>query len=219
MPSVENNSIHNIIYDNVQIGDDVGIGLFNVIGAYHDRLAVKYAPAPTRGSGIRATVSIGHRTTICNHTVIYEGAIIGTDCFIDDYVRLGAKSTVNEGSMLLYGARIYDNVSIGANCRIAGFIPGRTVIGNGVTMMGMIAHKYDRPLDWFRDEPSPIIEDDVVVGLGALIVGGIRIGRGSYVAANATLTKSVPPNSMVLNANEVETIEEFESRKHHMSIQ
>lgn len=38
----------------------------------------------------------------------------------------------------------------------------------------------------------PVIEDDVFVGSGAKIIGGLRIGRGARVGANAVVLKDVP---------------------------
>ncbi|MGX1880473.1 acyltransferase [Streptomyces sp. NPDC055287] len=201
-----------VIRRNVDLGDDVSVGYFSVLGAEHKRLNVQYTdrPAAARADDV-AAVRIGDRTVIGSHVLVYEGATVGADVFIDDYVRLGARSRVGDATMLLYGAKIYDDVSIGQNCRIAGFVPVRVVIGDNVTMMGHIAHKYSRPLDWSRDEPSPVLEDDVVVGIGATLVGGITLGAGSYVAAGATLTKSVPPESMVLGFNRIMPLKAFEA--------
>lgn len=42
-----------------------------------------------------------------------------------------------------------------------------------------------------------IIEDDVWIGMGAVILKGVRIGKGSIVAAGAIVTRDVPPNSIV----------------------
>jgi acetyltransferase-like isoleucine patch superfamily enzyme len=205
--------VTNVVHDSVRIASSASIGNFNLIGERHQRLAVKYASEAQRSGEPRQPVVIGDRTVICNHVTLYEGVVIGEDAYIDDYVRVGARTRIGNGTMLLYGVHVYDMVSIGEDCRIAGFVPGGVVIGDNVTMMGTIGHKYDRPLNWFRDEPSPVFEDEVVVGLGALIVGGITIGAGSYIAANATVTKAVPPDSVVIGINQVMSTEEFERRK------
>ncbi len=42
-----------------------------------------------------------------------------------------------------------------------------------------------------------IIEDDVWIGMGAVILKGVRIGQGSVVAAGAVVTRDVPPNTVV----------------------
>ncbi|PWR17415.1 gamma carbonic anhydrase family protein [Micromonospora sicca] len=62
------------------------------------------------------------------------------------------------------------------------------------------------------------VEDDVLIGMGAIVLNGAVIGRGSIVAAGAVVFGNVviPPNSLVvgvparvireLNADEVETV-------------
>ena len=41
--------------------------------------------------------------------------------------------------------------------------------------------------------PETVIEDDVWVGFGVIVKAGVRIGRGSIVAAGAVVTKDVGP--------------------------
>lgn len=41
------------------------------------------------------------------------------------------------------------------------------------------------------------IEDRVWIGLGAIILAGVRVGENSIVAAGAVVTKDVPRNSIV----------------------
>ncbi|MBI5083714.1 MAG: gamma carbonic anhydrase family protein [Acidobacteria bacterium] len=45
-----------------------------------------------------------------------------------------------------------------------------------------------------------VIEDDVLIGIGAIVLNGARIGRGSVVAAGALVPEGmiVPPESMVM---------------------
>lgn len=47
-------------------------------------------------------------------------------------------------------------------------------------------------------ELCPIIEQDVEIGAGAKIIGGITIGEGSKIGANAVVTKSFPKNSVIV---------------------
>lgn len=49
-------------------------------------------------------------------------------------------------------------------------------------------NKYDSPV---------IIEDDVWCGANVTILKGVRIGKGSIVAAGAVVTKSFPPYSII----------------------
>jgi acetyltransferase-like isoleucine patch superfamily enzyme len=189
----------------VTLGEGVTIGEYCVLGARPQRLNVDFDiddnefDSPCR---ILDDVYIGH------HVTIYRSSLINSKAYLDDYSRVGHGSTIGARTMLLYGARVYDRVRIGDDCRIAGFVPDRVVMGNRVTMMGQIAHKYDRPLNWDREEPSAAIEDDVIVGMGATLVGGITIGSGSYIAAGAVCTKDVPPNSFVCRFNDIRPLSE-----------
>jgi len=43
----------------------------------------------------------------------------------------------------------------------------------------------------------PVIEDQVWIGPHAIILGGVRVGKGARVAAAAVVTQNVPPRSIV----------------------
>jgi acetyltransferase-like isoleucine patch superfamily enzyme len=48
----------------------------------------------------------------------------------------------------------------------------------------------------FVSEPV-VIEDDVRIGVGAIILKGVRIGAGAKIGAGAVVTRDVPPASVV----------------------
>lgn len=67
---------------------------------------------------------------------------------------------------------------------------GRNVtLYHGVTLGGTSLEKGKR---------HPTLEDEVVVGAGAKVLGNIIIGTHSRIGANAVVVKSVPPNSVVV---------------------
>lgn len=41
--------------------------------------------------------------------------------------------------------------------------------------------------------PCPVVEDGVVFGVGATVLGGVRIGAGAMIGAHALVTSDVPP--------------------------
>jgi len=43
-----------------------------------------------------------------------------------------------------------------------------------------------------------LIGDDVWIGIGAIILQGIRIGRGSIIGAGAVVTRDIPPYSIAM---------------------
>jgi carbonic anhydrase/acetyltransferase-like protein (isoleucine patch superfamily) len=63
------------------------------------------------------------------------------------------------------------------------------------------------------------VEDEVLVGIGALVLEGTRIGRGSLVAAGSVVPSSlnIPPGSLVMG-NPARIVGEVEP-KHQRLIQ
>ena len=60
-----------------------------------------------------------------------------------------------------------------------------------------------------------IIEDDILIGMGSIIMDNARIGRGSFIGAGTLITpnKVIPPNSFVLG-NPMKITREAGEREH-----
>lgn len=85
----------------------------------------------------------------------------------------------------------------------SGVVVGATaVIGNNVTLyhdvtLGGIAPSIDS--DSQRDQKRhPTVEDDVIIGSGAQILGPIVVGKGARVGANSVVLSDVPPATTVV---------------------
>jgi serine O-acetyltransferase len=97
------------------------------------------------------------------------------------------------------GIEIHPGATIGRNLFIdhgMGVVIGETAevgddvtIYHGVTLGGTSLHKTKR---------HPTIEDHVVIGAGAKVLGAITIGAHSRIGANAVVIKPAPPNSVVV---------------------
>jgi len=105
---------------------------------------------------------------------IHPGATIGGSFFIDH----GTGVVIGETAVLGERVRLYQGVTLGAR-RFE------------VDARGALAKNYPR---------HPIIEDDVVIYAGASVLGRITVGRGSTIAGNVWLTRSVPPGSTITQA-------------------
>ena len=92
------------------------------------------------------------------------------------------------------------NVQFGPNCVVTADVK----FGNHILMAGHVYfvgkndHTYDVPgqLIWDGErgeDGQTIIEDDVWIGYNSIIMGGIKIGTGSIIAAGSVVTKDVPP--------------------------
>lgn len=45
-----------------------------------------------------------------------------------------------------------------------------------------------------------MIDDDVLIGANSVILEGVKIGKGSVIAAGSVVTQDVPPNVVVAGA-------------------
>ncbi|GLD99687.1 hypothetical protein PINS_up008413 [Pythium insidiosum] len=101
-----------------------------------------------------------------------------------------------------YNIHLGDNVFLNFNCVLLDTceirIGARTLLGPGVQL-----YAASHPLDpevrkaGLEDGRPITIEEDVWIGGNAIILPGVRIGRGSVVGAGSVVTKDVPPMSVV----------------------
>jgi acetyltransferase-like isoleucine patch superfamily enzyme len=147
-------------------------------------------------------VRVGEDCMIGAGVVVHDSTQIGSRCFIDDHCRIGFGCAIGDDSRLEYGASVCDRVRVGVGCVLAGFICDGVSIGDRAIVMGVFAHKLAAPrMPWGVLEPAATVEDGAVIGLGATVVGGIVIGRESYVTAGSTVTKDVPPRTVIVGIN------------------
>ena len=96
-------------------------------------------------------------------------------------------------SRFLTGIEIHPGATIGRRFFIdhgMGVVIGETaVIGDDVTLYHGVTLG---GTSWNKGKRHPTLEDGVVIGAGAKVLGPITIGRGAKVGSNAVVTKMVP---------------------------
>jgi acetyltransferase-like isoleucine patch superfamily enzyme len=113
-------------------------------------------------------------------------------------IRIGAETRVN-GACL----HAYESISIGSRC----------MIGANCQIFDSSAHDLSFPEVERRIHtqgmPRPIvIEDDVWIGTGSIILPGVTIGRGAVVGAGSVVMRNVPPMS-VARGNPAEVVLDY----------
>jgi acetyltransferase-like isoleucine patch superfamily enzyme len=109
--------------------------------------------------------------------------------------------------------RIGDNFYIGRYSQIEcnATIGNNVIIGNNVAFVGKYDHNYsqigvpvrrasqirDDDYNWHGINSKVIVEDDVWIGYGAIVMSGVVIKKGSIVAAGSVVTKNVESYSIV----------------------
>ena len=95
---------------------------------------------------------------------------------------------------------IGNNVQFGEYCNVA----NKVVFEDNILMAGRVCfigkndHVFNTPEAYIwdgkrGDDGVCLVNSDVWIGHGCIIVGGVTIGTGSIIAAGSVLTKDVPP--------------------------
>ncbi|MEM8602981.1 MAG: gamma carbonic anhydrase family protein [Cyanobacteria bacterium P01_H01_bin.121] len=118
-----------------------------------------------------------------------QAAFVASNATVIGHVRLAAGSSVWYGAVLRADVAAieigaYSNVQDGAVLHCDAHEP--IALGDHVT----IGHR--------AVIHSATIEPGCLIGIGAIVLNGVRVGAGSIVGAGALVTKDVPPQSLVV---------------------
>lgn len=112
-----------------------------------------------------------------------------------------AARLVNHISRFLTAIDIHPGAKIGRNFFIDhGFVViGETAeIGDNVTMYQGSTLGGTNPTNGVGGKRHPTLGDDVIVSLGAAILGPLMVGKGARIGANAVVTKDVPEGATMV---------------------
>ena len=113
---------------------------------------------------------------------------------------------ISQFSRFMTGIEIHPKAKIGKNLFIdhgMGVVIGETSdIGDNVTIYHMATLGGISPSinseDQRETKRHPTLQDNVVVGSGAQVLGPITIGKNAKIGANAVVTKDVPENGVMV---------------------
>ncbi len=165
---------------------------------------------PSKGDRIKEALSTIFSMTFVKWWVNYQAYKIINMVSGRRTMTVGRHTNVHPTTIVRYGK----NVKIGDNCLInhnnllqPGKGPNGTItIGNyvhtGVNVMfmafnhGFYTKTVPTKVRDYMDAPI-VVEDDVWIGAGCIILAGVTIGKGAIIAAGAVVNKDVPPYAIV----------------------
>jgi acetyltransferase-like isoleucine patch superfamily enzyme len=163
-----------------------------------------------RLSGVVAPTSVTFYGMPIIHMVQQSRIEIGENCVIcsdSEMTALGVNHpvvmrTLRAGASIIIGKNT--GISGGSICAaISVNIGNECLIGANVVIADTDFHAIDPIGRRFNNDPEKIsaapviIEDNVFVGTGAIILKGVRVGKNSVIGAGSVVTKNVPPNSII----------------------
>jgi len=142
-----------------------------------------------------------------DRVMIEHGVTLDAKTTGDIGIKIGDEAIVRVGTLLDTGydgsIRVGPRTGIGAYCEIRGL--GGVEVGENCmlarnVLLGSGTHAFDDLDTPMTDQGTiglPIVlSDDVWLGANVVVLGGVTIGRGAVVGANAVVLEDVPPGAI-----------------------
>lgn len=137
-------------------------------------------------------VKLGKNVRLGKFINLY-GCAIGDDTRLGAFVEIQKNASVGRSCKVSSHTFICEGVDIGDNC----------FIGHGVMFCNDNYPKAANPdgapeseADWKGRFVRTRVCDNASIGTGAVILGGVTIGKGALIGAGSVVTKSVPPGEV-----------------------
>lgn len=120
------------------------------------------------------------------HTNIHPTAVLREA----QYITIGEHCLINHNNLIQAGKSEYGSITIG------------NYVHTGVNVMfmafnhGFYTTEIPTKEQDYMDAPI-VVEDDVWIGAGSIILAGVTIGKGAIIGAGAVVNKDVPPYAIV----------------------
>ncbi|WP_296237116.1 serine O-acetyltransferase [Psychrobacter sp. UBA5136] len=124
----------------------------------------------------------------------------GAHCLWQNEQKLAARA-VSYGSRIITGIEIHPAAKIGKRFFIdhgVGVVIGETAeIGNDVTLYHGVTLG---GVSWNNGKRHPTLEDGVIVGAGAKVLGPFTVGKNAKIGSNAVVVKPVPAGATMVGS-------------------
>jgi len=197
---------NNKIYPNVELGDNVTIEDFCVIGR----------PPKNKEPGELKTV-IGNNSIIRSNTIIYSGTTIGNNFQTGHHVLIREKNDIGNRVSIGTGSCIEHRTTIGDNVRIhsQAFIPEYSNLKDSCWIGPNVVFtnaKYPQSIDTKDNLKGPIICNNAKIGANSTLLPEIKIGKNALIGAGSVVVKDVLKNKVVVGnpAKEIKSLKDIE---------
>lgn len=187
-----------VIYPNVKIGLNSIIEDYVVLGK---------TPVNTKK---KAILKIGSHAILRTGTILYAGTTIGKNFQSGDHARIRENNIVGDNVSIGANSIIECDSKIGNNVRIHSlcFIPEYTILEEDVWMgpSVTVTNVTHPPCPVFKERGKemklkcirgPIIRKGAIIGAGVILLPGIEIGEGAFVAAGSVVLDDVKAHTVV----------------------
>jgi acetyltransferase-like isoleucine patch superfamily enzyme len=135
-------------------------------------------------------ITVGQGSQVCGMFLVHRGGgqiRLGRHCYLGEGSRIWSATSVTIGNDVLISHNVnISDTNVHETSARRRQASGRAALG-GVASDGRTN----------VDSQRIVVEDNAWINFGAIILKGVRVGRGAIVAAGAVVTKDVPPFTIV----------------------
>ncbi|MFX0151555.1 MAG: acyltransferase [Candidatus Hodarchaeota archaeon] len=216
------------IYGHSKIGKDSIIDSFVIIG-YPIRPKTqnltskgeKQASLEKMLDEISTGSVIGKKNHIRPYTIIYESSILKDGVETGTNVVIREKCSIGQGSIIGSGTVLDSGVIIGKNARIQSnnFIPPKISLGDNIFLGPGVQFSNDK-YPFSSRLVSTVVENGVIIGMGAIILPGITIGEKAVIAAGSIVAKDVPQTDVIMGspAKRIMSRDEYDQKQKNYEV-
>lgn len=106
----------------------------------------------------------------------------------------GVSRILRYSQMAVFGIEVGKDVELGDGVYFVHTLG--TVIGGNARLGARVRLMGNNTIGTAKDNGYPVIEDDVVIGVGARVLGPVRIGARAKIGANAVVLHDVPADAV-----------------------
>lgn len=175
------------IFPNAYIGKEPkGAGALARQPSFSKKITIGQNSSIGPGAVIYYDVNIGQNTLIGDGASIREKCCVGDRCVIGRYVTLNYETVIRDRVKIMDHSWMAGRMEVEEDV----FISGGVMTAND-NNIGKSGYSEDEII-------GPSIKQGAVIGVGAILLPEITVGKNATVAAGSVVTKDVPAGAIVL---------------------
>jgi acetyltransferase-like isoleucine patch superfamily enzyme len=132
-------------------------------------------------------IKVGANVKICDFVNLYEceiddDSMIGTFVEIQKGVKIGKRCRIQSHTFICEGVTLEDEVFVGHNVTFIN--DKKPSVANAINKTWSVL--------------PVLVKEKAMIGSGAIIMGGVTIGKHAIIGAGAVVTKDVPDNATIV---------------------
>jgi acetyltransferase-like isoleucine patch superfamily enzyme len=188
-----------VVYAGVELGEDVVIGDYAVVGKQP-----VLGPRSTAAREELQPLVVGDGVRILAGAIVFAGSRLGEGVIVGDQACVRERCELAEEVVIGRGAFIENDVVVGARTKIQAnaYVTAYSLLEEDVFVAPCVVTTNDnfmgRTEERHAQRKGPTIRRGARIGGGAVLLPGIEVGEEAFVGAGAVVLADVPARAVVV---------------------